>query len=608
LLAEEMRKEILSSVSQNGGHLASNLGMVEATIAVHRVFDSPNDSIIFDVGHQCYAHKLLSGRRDALAELRQAGGASGFTNPNESIHDKTYAGHCGTSISTAIGMATSNSLQNSKNYVVAIVGDGAFTNGMIYEALNNCINSNLRLIIILNDNEMAISKNVGGLSTFLEKTRVSRQYFDVKHSTESALCSIPYIGNAMAASLRKAKDIMRRTFVSDNMFECLGIDYLGPVDGHNIEKLEFVLKEAKRRENCCVVHIRTQKGKGYKPAIEHPELYHSVGTFNLECGISDGANNSFSSTFGQIMCKEAKENPVLCAITAAMCDGTGLSAFSKQFPRRFFDVGIAEEHAVAFSGGLALSGMYPVCALYSTFAQRVFDQVFHDVALQKAHVLFALDRCGLVPGDGATHQGIFDVGLFSAIPNISIYSPETYIELATVMHDAIAKKELCVVRYPKGKEHVEKKAACLTSGSFIEYYDFNVSTEIESDIVIITYGRITRSALSAISLMSSNFSIRLVKLIRIFPINLNELLPLIRSPRLLYLLEEGAYTGGISEKICAMLSQSNNRITRIVVRAIENTFIPHGSLNDLDKLCGFLPEQISEEITSNMRRNSEITS
>lgn len=562
-LCEEIRGEILSAVSKNGGHLASNLGMVEATVAMHRVFHSPADQFVFDVGHQCYAHKLLTGRYEGFSSLRTLGGISGFTNPTESEHDAFYEGHCGTSLSAALGLAAANAIQGKKDYVVAVVGDGAFTNGMIYEALNNCTQKrDLHLIFLLNDNEMSISKNVGAFPKHLDTMRTSREYYTFKHKVSKLLSRVPFLFRMG----RKTKAFMKRQVLKYNLFESLGVDYIGPVDGNDVEKMEVVLEEAKRRHNVCVIHMVTKKGKGYAPAEQNSSLYHGVGAFSLEEGYKE-CKESFSEQFGEELAEAAKENPSICAITAAMCDGTGLNRFAEEFPDRFFDVGIAEEHAVTFAGGLAKKGFLPVFAVYSTFSQRIYDQVWHDVALQNLPLILCLDRSGFVPGDGITHQGIFDVPLFSAIPHAEIYSPETYAELRSSLHRAIERRGLTVIRYPKGAE-----SPC---EGLIDRGDYCATPDIEEEEnVLVTYGRVTKRALAACK--EAGFG--LVKLVRIYPL---PELPLKKAKRC-YLLEEGYLQGGIMQKLAVRLEGEGKRC---FLHAVED-FMQHASLDALYALVG----------------------
>jgi len=593
-LAGDLRNKILETVSNNGGHLASNLGIVETTIGIHRVFDAPEDQIVFDVGHQSYTHKLLTGRQNEFNTLRQWQGISGFTNRQESIYDPFGAGHCGTSISAALGLASANRLDGNENYVIAIVGDGAFTNGMIYEALNNCTKNNLRLIIILNDNEMSISTNVGGLSQYLTKIRTSQKYFNLKYKTQSIFQKIPFIGEGLVNGTRKIKNHVKNVVVFENFFEHLGIDYLGPVDGTDIKKIETVLYEAKNKNECCLVHIHTIKGKGYQPAENNPESYHSVSAFDLVNGVDDKKiSKSFSSVFGEILCQEAEENQSICAITAAMTGGTGLNGFRGKYPDRFYDVGIAEEHAVTFCAGLSANRKIPVCAIYSTFIQRVYDQLIHDVAIQKLPMIMALDRCGLVPGDGITHQGIYDCSYLTSIPGIEIFSPETYNEMQQAFQYGFQSKSLVVIRYPKGAELYYDRSHYISENE-LSYCDFS---EKDYDVVIITYGRITKNAYDAIGLIKDKVRIRLIKLVKVYPLNFEKILSAIKGVTMIYVLEEGIKSGGIGEKLAAEFAQNDcMHSKKIVIRAIENPLIEQGDLTSLYSCCGFLPEQIAAEI------------
>ncbi|MGV8905647.1 MAG: 1-deoxy-D-xylulose-5-phosphate synthase [Acetobacterium sp.] len=595
-LAGDLRNKILDTVSNNGGHLASNLGIVETTIGIHRVFDAPEDQIVFDVGHQSYAHKLLTGRQNEFNSLRQWQGLSGFTNRQESIYDPFGAGHCGTSISAALGLASANQLDGNENYVIAIVGDGAFTNGMIYEALNNCTKNHLRLIIILNDNEMSISTNVGGLSQYLTKIRTSQKYFNLKYKTQSIFQKIPFVGAGLVNGTRKIKNHIKNAVVFENFFEHLGIDYLGPVDGTNIKKIETVLYEAKNKNECCLIHIQTIKGKGYQPAEDNPENYHSVGAFELEKGIDQKeSSRSYSSVFGEILCEEAMANPSICAITAAMTSGTGLSTFKVKYPERFYDVGIAEEHAVTFCAGLSANQKTPVCAIYSTFIQRVYDQLIHDVAIQKLPMIMALDRCGLVPGDGITHQGIYDCSYLTSIPGIEIFSPETYNEMRQAFQYGFHSKSLMIIRYPKGAE-LDYDRSHFIAGNEMSYCDFS---EKGYDVAIITYGRITKNAYEAIGLIKDKVRVRLVKLVKVYPLNFEKIFSVINDATMIYILEEGIKSGGIGEKLAAEFAQNDcMQSKKVVIRAIENPLIEQGDLTSLYSCCGFLPEQIAGELSS----------
>ena len=583
ILSEEIRKNILETVSENGGHLASNLGMTEAAIAIHKNFDSPKDKIIFDVSHQCYAHKLLTGRYKHFSSLRKKDGISGFTNREENEHDILTEGHSGSSISAALGIAQANRLQGNDHYTIAVVGDGSLTNGMIYEALNNCAEQNLNLIIILNDNDMSISRNIGGLHDYLSKIRTSKRYYHLKKQTEKILKKVPLVGDPLLIGSKKLKDATKRFFVKNNIFEDLGLIYLGPVDGHNFEKMDIVLKEAKTKHTCCIVHMVTKKGLGYTLAESEPDKYHGVGKFNLTTGTTTLPSENYSSKAGEILCEKAKIDPSICAITAAMCEGTGLSEFAQNHPERFFDVGIAEEHAVTFAGGLAANGMKPAVFLYSTFAQRVYDQLSHDIAIQKLPLLLAIDRAGLVPGDGITHQGIFDYSIFSSIPGTEIDMPETYEEMESAFSEGLSNDKISIIRYPKGKfENYSFPYAMNTQQNLFTYSE-NIGT---AETIVITSGRLTKSAAEAIALTQKN--IALVKLIRVFPIPVKELLPLIQNAKTIYLLEEGCEQGGFAQKIAALLRNQTVKIHAI------SSFIPHGELSDLYELCGFTKEQLAK--------------
>ena len=590
LLAEEMRNVILSTVSQTGGHLASNLGVVELTIALHQVFDSPKDKIIFDVGHQCYPHKLLTGRYKNFHTLRQMGGISGFTNRFESVHDVASEGHCGTSISVALGIAESNRILENSNYTIAVVGDGALTNGMIYEALNNAANRDINLIIVINDNEMSISKNVGGLHRYLSAIRNSKKYFKFKKTFENLLLKIPGCGKYLAKVCKKAKDFFKKIFMKNNIFEDLGFIYLGPVDGHNIERTKSVLEEAKSKHTSCIVHVITKKGKGYTKAEEFPEKYHSVGRFDIADGIVPHKQVTYSDYIGELICEIAANNPQICAITAAMCDGTGLAHFAKKFPSRFFDVGIAEEHAITFASGLSLSGMLPMVFLYSTFVQRSYDQILHDIAIQKTPMILMLDRAGIVPNDGITHQGIFDYSLLSNIPNIQIYSPETFIELKDVVDQVVAKSELSVVRYPKGCENDYLK---MNNMKYISSRNIMFSDGCDtSEIVILTYGRTTKIASQLIN-NHKNIAFGMIKLIKVFPLNAQEILSLIKSAKIVIVIDEGINAGGLGEKITALLHNQTN--ARILTYSISG-FIEHGGIDELINKYAFSEELIWNDI------------
>ena len=594
-LSEEIREKILDVVSKNGGHLASNLGVVELTIALHRVFDFPEDKLIFDVGHQCYAHKLLTGRADRFSTIRKKDGLSGFTNRFESEYDTLTAGHSGPSVSAGLGIAQSNKLLGKDNYVVSVVGDGSFTNGMIYEALNNCCDKNLRYIVVLNDNEMSISSNVGNLSKYFSKFRTSKRYFKFKHKLKNGCLKIPVIGSGLVKFFSGIKNFFKKVILPGNsFFSALDIRCLGPVDGHDIGKLEDVFTEAKNLKECCFVIVKTQKGRGYEKAEKNPENYHSVGKFDLNDGVVKKSAKSYSDVFGDVMVNKAAEDGSVVALTAAMCEGTGLNEFSQRFPERFFDVGIAEEHELAFASGLAVGGMKPVCAVYSTFAQRVYDQAFHDFAIQKLPCVLALDRSGFVPDDGITHQGLFDVSLFSSIPDCKIYSPETYDELNLSIDKALEEKSVSVVRYPKGVMSEYDRSGFVYNQS----KDISVCGDYNADVVIVTYGRITKQAYKALQILRKYTSVMLIKLIKIYPVDFETIINATHNSRLVYVLEEGIKSGGIGEKISSCLS-GRFRGT-VVINAVDNECAFHASEDELIKYFSMDADSIVKEICDNI--------
>ncbi len=586
-LAEELRGELIDVISKNGGHLSSNLGVVELTVSLHFLFDSPADRILWDVGHQSYVHKLLTGRRERFGTLRQFGGLSGFPNPAESAHDAFVAGHSGNSVSAALGFAEEEARRGSGRYTVAVVGDGSFTNGMIYEALNNCGNKNLRLIIVLNDNEMSISKNVGAVSSYFSRFRTGGRYLRFKRVTARALLALPLVGKPLFRLLRGIKNLFKRLLVSENLFELLGLEYIGPVDGNDLSRLNAVLREAKSMEKPCVVHVCTTKGKGYPGAERRPDTYHSVGAFDKSCGVDpDGCCTGFSALFGELMCARAQADPALVAITAAMCDGTGLCGCRKAFPDRFYDVGIAEEHALTFAAGLAAAGAHPVLAVYSSFCQRCFDQILHDAALPALPVVLAVDRAGLVCADGPTHHGVFDVSFLRGVPGMTVYSPETASELRESFEKAFAAGAPAAVRYPKSgdcPDGAETYTVC--AGGTVKYRDFG-----SPKTVAVTYGRMAADVCAAAAAAGDT---RVIKLIKIHPIDYKTLAPLLDGAQALLLCEEGIRAGGVAEGIAAALA--GGRPTRI--RAIEG-FVPHGDEHSLKKLLGFLPEQLADDLRS----------
>ncbi len=589
-LADEIRGKILEAVSKNGGHLASNLGTVELEIALHTVFDCPHDKIVFDVGHQCYTHKLLTGRADDFGSLRKFGGISGFTNRDESEYDTVTAGHSGSSLSAALGIAEAAALSGDASHTVAVIGDGSFTNGMIYEALNNCSSAPPHLVIVLNDNGMSISQNVGGLSAYFSRIRTSERYFSFKVFMKKYFVRIPLIGRGIVSAARRIKNAVKRLLLSDNIFESLGLEYLGPVDGNDMKKVISVLREAKSREECTIVHIKTKKGLGYLPSEAFPDKYHSAPPFELDTGFFGPSSTlSFTSSVSDELCAVAETDSKVCAVCAAMPDGCGLTGFAELFPDRFFDVGIAEEHAVAFCGGLSISGFRPILVMYSTFAQRVFDQIFHDIALQRCPLTFLLSHAGLVPGDGVTHQGIYDVALLSPIPGVRIYAPDSYSELKALIGASVLSNSIDVIRYPKGSELSYDRS------SFSRIGDVFANVPKDPDAVIVTYGRLTRTALHAAAKCSCTAGV--IRVLRISPLPTDDVISALGSAAVVYILEEGIRRGGFGEALEAALKE-RGMTCRTVVHAIDDGIIPHGDLESLMHLCGFEPNVIASRIES----------
>lgn len=573
-LAAELRAYLIEEVTAHGGHLASNLGVVELTMALHRVFTTPHDHIIFDVGHQCYVHKLLTGRRDRFPTLRQGGGLSGFTLRSESEHDCFGAGHSSTSISAALGFAQADRIAGSDAYSIAVVGDGAFTGGMIHEALNNC-SRHLKLIIIINENEMSISRNTGKFAKNLARLRTSKGYIRTKAVTRSFISGIPVVGRPLFNGIRTVKQTVKNMVYGSNYFEDLGLYYLGPVDGHDCAALENLLREAVTAGQSAIIHVKTQKGRGYAPAEAQPGTYHAIPPAEKA---SPAIN--FSAEFGRVLTEMATEDSRICAITAAMSDGTGLEPFRHAHPARFFDVGIAEEHAATFAAGLAAEGMRPVCAIYSTFLQRAYDCIIHDVALQNLPVIFGVDRAGLNAADGATHHGIFDVAFLAQIPGMTIYTPATFGGLRASMRAALAADGPVAIRYPNagepqvilnafyGGESRELPPAVRTN-----YADADAL-----DAVIITHGRIAGEALAACEMLAARgvtCGVILLELIKPFD-RAAELIEtnLPTGEATVLFLEEEIRAGGmgilLSDKLSGRAVMANKR-TRIL--AVDDDFV-----------------------------------
>ena len=591
-LCFEIRQKMLETVSQNGGHLSSNLGAVELTVALHKVFDSPKDSIVFDVGHQCYAHKLITGRYESFGTLRKKDGLSGFCRPNESEHDTFYSGHSSTSVSAGLGIATANRLLDNGNYTVTVIGDGSFTGGMVYEALNNGGRSKTKHIIILNDNKMSISENVGSFAKYLAVIRSKPGYYNLKASTERTLNRIPSIGKKITRKLYDLKtDLKNKLYTQSTFFEDLGYRYMGPIDGHNISVLVDALEAAKKVNAPVLLHVNTIKGKGYKFSEEDPSRFHGVGPFDLATGKTESSSDSFSDKLGEYLCKYAPTNKKMCAITAAMGLGTGLECFRKSFPNRFFDVGIAEEHAVTFASGLAKKGMLPVFAVYSTFFQRCYDQLVHDISLQKLKVIFAIDRAGFVGEDGETHNGLMDVAFLSTIPDIIIYSPCCYRSLEADINNAVnADKVAVAVRYPRGGQADNVSVLQYDCVEFSTYGDKN------AEICIVTYGRVTSQAIKAVDELSAkNINALLISLNRIKPLPENAV-DIMYTMKKVFFFEEGIRSGGIGEKTGFRLLERGYK-GAFSLTAVNDRFVSQATVGELLHEYGLDAERIVNKIS-----------
>lgn len=566
-LAEELRVFLLEHVSQTGGHLASNLGAVELTIAIHNVFNTARDRVVFDVGHQSYVHKILTGRMDRFSTLRTYHGLAGFPKPSESIHDAFTAGHASSAVSTALGIARARTLSHEDYHVIAVVGDGAMTGGLSYEGMNDAGASHEPLIVILNDNGMSISRNVGGISKHLSLLRLKPGWFGLKKRYRQVTRVIPG-GKNLYKMTHAVKARLRRSLIGTTLFEEMGFCYLGPVDGHDIRKMSYLLERAKEEHGPVLLHVMTTKGKGYLPAEQTPNEYHGVGSFDPETGVHTGGSHNFSTVFGQCLTGLAADDPKICAITAGMRDGTGLDAFALDYPSRFFDVGIAEGHAVTMSAGLAKQGMIPVFAVYSTFLQRAYDMILQDVALQQLHVVLCIDRAGLVGEDGETHHGVFDVAYLRQVPGMTILSPSNYAELEQMLRRAVLElKGPVAVRYPRGKEGTYREIAqqeLLRDGT---------------DLTIVTYGITVNAALSAADrLAQQGIDAAVVKLGTLKPLNLGTVFASVRKTGRLIVAEEQNAPGSIFEAIAAQLLL---RREMPVVRALNlgDRYITHGAVD-----------------------------
>lgn len=567
LLCAEIRSLLIKTVSENGGHIASNLGVVEVTIALHRVFDSPRDKIIWDVGHQSYVHKILTGRKDAISTIRKYGGISGFPKTSESEHDIFNTGHSSTSISAALGIAQANRLLGNDNFTIAVIGDGALTGGLAYEALNNAGGTETNLIVVLNDNEMSISKNVGSMTNYLNKLRTQPFYFKLKKTVERTINKIPVVGENIVKALYNTKSGIKHLFLPGTFFEELGFTYIGPIDGHDIKLMTTVFERAKHLNQPVLVHVLTKKGKGYGFAEKSPALYHGTSGFDVKKPLDGKINlDSFSNVFGKKLLQLGEKNENVVAVTAAMGGATGMSFFQKKFPQRFFDVGISEGHAITFCCGLAATGKIPVVAIYSTFLQRAYDNIVHDLALQNLHVVMCLDRCGLVGEDGETHHGIFDVSYLSHIPGITIFTPSNKKELEAALETAVCQvKGPVAVRYPKGNAD---------EGQQVEDIYAGVLLREGKSVTVVTMSRMT-NVVKKVKFDGDHIHLNCIK-----PIDIQCIIRSLKKTGKLVTVEDNIIAGGMGECVVRELGK-HGIYTKAIHLGVDDRFVTHGKISQL---------------------------
>lgn len=596
-LADEIRNFLIEVISKNGGHLASNLGVVELTMALHLALDLPEDKIIFDVGHQSYTHKILTGRKEGFDELRSYGGMSGFPKRRENECDCFDTGHSSTSISAGLGIVTANEIMRKKGTVVSVIGDGALSGGMAYEGLNNAARLKRNFIIILNDNNMSISENVGGMSTYLSNLRAGEAYNELKNGVVDVLNKIPAIGGKLVTKIRKTKSSIKQLVIPGMLFEDMGITYLGPVDGHNINQLVKIISEAKKLDHAVLIHVITKKGKGYIPAEKHPSSFHGVEPFNIQTGLplTKKEKPTYTDVFAKGIVKLAKEDEAVAAITAAMPDGTGLKKFMQTYPERFFDVGIAEEHAVTYAAGLAAAGMKPYVAIYSSFLQRAYDQILHDVCIQDLPVIFMVDRAGLVGADGETHQGIFDLSYLSNIPNMNIFAPKNRYELAAVIEYSRNFNHPLAIRYPRGTAYDGLKEF----NSPIEYGKSEIIYK-EKDIALLAVGSMVEVAIEIREVLKEKgYSVSLVNARFVKPVDEKLLENLNENHRLIVTMEENVLNGGFGERVLRITRDMNLKY-KVINVAIPNVYVEHGNIEILKSEIGLDKETILNKIQKNI--------
>lgn len=593
-LAEEIRNFLIQNVSRTGGHLASNLGVVELTMALHLFLNFPQDKLVWDVGHQAYIHKLLTGRKELFPTLRQMDGISGFPKQEESICDSFDTGHSSTAISAALGLVKARDLEGKNHKVVAVLGDGALTGGMAFEALNNAGRLKTNFIIVLNDNNMSISENVGGMANYLAKLRTSSKYTGFKENFENTLNQMPGIGKAIVDKLKRSKDAIKHFMIPGMFFEDMGLTYIGPIDGHDMNQMKKAFQAAANAKKAVVVHVLTKKGKGYQLAEKYPARYHSVDPFEVQSGqpLKTEKSISYTKIFSEAMIKLGKENDRVVAITAAMPFGTGLYDFSKQFPNRFFDVGIAEEHAVTFAAGLAMGGFRPVVAIYSTFLQRSYDQIIHDVCINHLPVVFAIDRAGITGRDGKTHQGIFDLSFLSHIPNLVVMAPKNKTELEQMLSYAIAYNGPIAIRFPKGEAFLglEEHQAPLELGKTEVLFE-------GSEVAILAVGSMVKTGLQVTeALKADGIKATLVNVRFISPIDTDILQELAKKHMIYVTMEENVKSGGYGQKVADYLCEARLNQIRLVNIAVPDQYIEHGGVNELHRRFGLDPDSIVEKI------------
>ncbi len=595
-LAEEIREYIIKIVAENGGHLASNLGVVELTIALHSVFDVPNDKIVWDVGHQSYVHKIITGRREQLKDIRKFNAIAGFPKTNESLADCFNTGHSSTSISAVLGMARARDLQGKENCVIAVIGDGALTGGMALEALNDAGYSKCKMTVILNDNEMSISPNVGGLNKFLGKLRTKKLYTRTNNLLKKQISSIPLVGKPTVTAVQRIKRSIKQLVIHKMFFEDIGFTYLGPVDGHNIEKLESILQLSKQVNGPVLIHVLTKKGKGYKFAEENPDRFHATSPFDIETGEPKKTKGKdYSKVFGEKLIELAKENDKIVAVTASMKNGTGLAKFAKEFPYRIFDVGIAEQHAITMSAGMAKEGMIPVVPIYASFYQRAYDQVIHDVAMQDLPVIMCVDRAGVVGADGETHQGTLDMAFFRLVPNLTIMAPKDFKELEDMLEFAVKLKKPVVIRYPRGGEDKEIK---FEKHDVIKLGKAEILQQIENPqlrecnyqaVTIVAIGKMVARAEMKARQIKQEYGIdaEIINARFLKPLDTSTILQSIKKTKSVITIEDGTEINGLATAIKELIVDNNLQNIKFKSYAYPDEFIQHGTVDELENLYGF---------------------